>query len=511
MSASPLGNRIHDSNGLILAIDQGTTGTTVLLVDHRGNVAARAYREVTCAYPRPGWVEQDAEHVWQRTLEAVAEARRALPDRPIKAIGIANQRETTILWDRVTSRPIAPAIVWQCRRTAAICEALRSRGVSEEISRRTGLVIDPYFSATKLRWLLESDPELPVRAQRGDVRFGTVDSWLIWRLSGGVTHRTDYSNASRTMLYNIYERRWDSALLDLFGVPVAMLPEVRPSSSLFAETAAVELPDGSRLPAGVPIAGVAGDQQAALFGQCCFEAGMVKCTYGTGAFLLMNTGATPVASHAGLLTTLACSQDAEPRYALEGSVFVAGAAVQWLRDELGIIDRAADTEGLARELSDNGGVYFVPAFVGLGAPYWDQQARGAIVGLTRGVGRAHLARAALEAIAYQTRDVVDAMAADAGETAGDLRIDGGAAGNDFLAQFQADLLGKPVVRPLITETTAMGAAYLAGLAVGIWHSTADLLALWQVERRFEPTMSEEQRQTLYAGWQRAVASTRLAR
>ncbi|MGH2461370.1 MAG: FGGY family carbohydrate kinase, partial [Chloroflexota bacterium] len=382
---------------VILAIDQGTTGTTVLLLDRSGAVVGRGYREVPCHYPRPGWVEQDADELWQRSLAAVADAWSRCPGRPIAAIGIANQRETTILWDAATSRPVAPAIVWQCRRTMPLCDRLRADGLSEEVARRTGLVIDPYFSATKIQWLLDANPELRARASRGDVRFGTVDSWLIWKLSQGAAHRTDHSNASRTMLYDIFERRWDETLLDRLAIPRAMLPEVQASSSRFALTAGSDLPDGRILPAGIPIAGVAGDQQAALFGQTCFEPGTLKCTYGTGAFLLLNTGPTPVRSRAGLLTTLGCSRGEEPVYVLEGSVFVAGAAIQWLRDQLGIVERASDTEALARQISDNDGVYFVPAFVGLGAPYWDPSARGALVGLTRGVGRAHLARAALEA------------------------------------------------------------------------------------------------------------------
>ncbi len=436
-----------DNNSVILAIDQGTTGTTVLLVDSRGNVVGRGYREITCRYPVPGWVEQDAEDVWRRTLAAVADARRAAPGRAIVAVGITNQRETTVLWDGDTSLPVAPAIVWQCRRTASFCENLRARGLSDEVARRTGLVIDPYFSATKIRWLLDADSSLLSRARAGQIRFGTIDSWLIWKLSGGAVHRSDYSNASRTMLYNIYERCWDEVLLNALEIPPEILPEVCPSSFLFALTAATPLPDGSEFPAGIPIAGVAGDQQAALFGQTCFTPGLVKCTYGTGAFLLMNTGDRAVRSQSGLLTTLACGVDGALSYALEGSVFVAGAVIQWLRDELGIIRQATESEALARSVPDNQGVYLVPAFAGLGAPYWDPEARGALIGLTRGIGRAHIVRAAIESIAYQTRDVVDAMTRDAGRTATELRIDGGAAVNDFLAQFQADILGATVVRP----------------------------------------------------------------
>jgi glycerol kinase len=492
-------------DAVILAIDQGTTGTTVLLVDAAGRVVGRGYREVPTSYPRPGWVQQDAEELWRQSLLAVAEARRSVPDRPIAAIGITNQRETSVLWDAGTGEPVAPAIVWQCRRTADMCADLRQRGLSDEIGRRTGLVIDPYFSGTEIRWLLDADPALRTRAEHGEIRFGTIDTWLIWKLTDGRAHRTDYSNASRTMLYNIYERRWDPALLDLLDVPSAILPTVGPSSGLHGHTAAISLPDGTALPAGIPIAGVAGDQQAALFGQCCFDAGMVKCTYGTGAFLLMNNGTTPVRSTRGLLTTLASGANGDLIYALEGSIFVAGAAVQWLRDELGLIRAAPETEALARQVPDNGGVYLVPAFVGLGAPYWDADARGAIIGLTRGSGRAHLARAALEAIAYQTRDVVDAMAADAGRALAEVRVDGGAAANDFLIQFQADILGVPVVRPRITETTGLGAAYLSGLATGVWGSTDEIARLWQADRRFDPALEPDQRDALYAGWRRAVA------
>jgi glycerol kinase len=494
-----------ESRSLILAIDQGTTGTTAMVVDDSGAIISRGYREVSCRYPRPGWIEQDAEHLWEQSLAAVADALRPIPRKRILTIGITNQRETTILWDAGSSRPVAPAIVWQCRRTADLCDDLRARGLEPEIMRRTGLVVDPYFSATKVRWLLNSDAELADRARRGAVRFGTVDSWLIWKLSGGAAHRTDYSNASRTMLYNIDELSWDPFLLEQLDIPAAILPEVRPSASLFAYTSRVVLPDGSEIPAGIPIHGVAGDQQAALFGQACFEPGMVKCTWGTGAFLLMNTGTEPVRSRTGLLTTLACGRDGSLVYALEGSIFVAGAAVQWLRDQLGLIRQASEIEELARQVPDSEGVYLVPAFTGLGAPYWRPEARGAILGLTRGTSRAHIARATLESIAYQTRDVVDAMSADAGRPARELRIDGGAAANDLLAQFQADLLGIPVLRPRVTETTALGAAYLAGLAAGVWQSTDELARRWQLERRFEPAMPPDRRSALYEGWRKAVA------
>jgi glycerol kinase len=495
-------------SSLILAIDQGTTGTTALLIDRSGQIVGRGYREIRCSYPELGWIETDASELWTRSLEAVAMARQSAPGRPLAAIGIANQRETTVLWDAPTSIPEAPAIVWQCRRTAARCHELRQRGLEPEIRARTGLVIDPYFSATKLGWLLDADPDRRSRAQAGLLRFGTVDSWLLWNLTGGQSHGTDVTNASRTMLYNIYQGWWDPFLLDVFNVPSQLLPAVRRSSALHGVTIPIALPDGSVLPGGIPIGGIAGDQQAALFGQACFEPGMAKCTYGTGAFLLLNNGSTPVQSKRGLLTTLTSDRGPAPSYALEGSVFIAGAAIQWLRDQLGIIRDADETEVIAESLRSNDGVYFVPAFVGLGTPYWDDHARGAIVGLTRGVGRAQIVRAALEAIAYQTRDVTDAMATDASTATTELRIDGGAAANSFLAQFQADILGSPVIRPRITETTAFGAALLAGLTVQVWTSETQLASLWHVERRFEPAMSADRRETLYAGWKRAVDRVR---
>ncbi len=493
---------------VILAIDQGTTGTTALLIDVSGNVVARGYREIPCSFPQPGWVEQDADVLWERTARAIAEALGTAPDARVIAVGIANQRETTILWDPKTGKPVAPAIVWQCRRSAEVCEQLRERGLADEIRQRTGLVVDPYFSATKLRWLFDNQPDLVQRARDGRLCFGTVDSWLLSKLSAGAVHATDYSNASRTMLYNIYDRAWDPVLLEIFDIPPGILPQVKGSTVILNRTRAQALSGGWDLPGGIPIGGMAGDQQAALVGQAGFEPGAAKCTYGTGAFLLLNVGPNPVQSHSGLLTTLACGPAGEPVYALEGSVFIAGAAIQWLRDELGIIQRADETEALARQIPNNQGVYLVPAFVGLGAPYWDANARGAIVGLTRGAGRPHLARAALEAIAYQTRDVVDAMARDAGRPANELRVDGGAAANGFLCQFQADILGSPVVRPRVTETTALGAAFLAGLAVEFWSSTAEISRLWQVDRRFTPAISSDERERLYQGWQQAVTSVR---
>lgn len=499
---------MQDESSLILAIDQGTTGTTVLLVDRAGHVVARGYREVSCRYPEPGWVEQVGEELWKRTLEAISDAVRKTQGRPIVAIGIANQRETTLLWDANTGETVAPAIVWQCRRTTAICERLRASGLSEEVATRTGLVIDPYFSATKLNWIFASQPDLLARARRGELRFGTVDSWLIWKLSGGRTHCTDFSNASRTMLYNIHNLAWDPVLLDALEIPPEVLPIVGSSAAIVAETIPSTLPDGTTLRGGIPIAGVAGDQQAALFGQACFEPGMVKATYGTGGFLLMNTGRDAVRSSAGLLTTLACGEGGEPIYALEGSIFIAGAAIQWLRDQLQIIDNAAQSEALAQSVADTAGVYFVPAFVGLGAPYWDAEARGAIIGLTRGVGRAQIVRAALESLAYQTRDIVSAMERDTQRPAPELRVDGGVVANNFLAQFLSDILGVPVVRPRVTETTGLGAAYLAGIATRFWTSSADLAHLWQIDRRFEPTLSPNVRDDLYSGWLKAVQRIR---
>jgi glycerol kinase len=497
-------NDRRDKPEVILTIDQGTTGTTALLVDQRGSVVGRGYREIRCSFPRPGWVEQDAGEIWELSLAAVSDAVMSAPDVQLVAIGLTNQRETTILWDASSGQPVAPAIVWQCRRTTDLCDRLRKRGFGDPISARTGLVVDPYFSGTKIRWLLESDPAIAERARRGELRFGTVDSWLVWNLTGGRVHRTDYSNASRTMLYNIYDKCWDPFLLDALDVPASLLPDVGASRSLHGFTVEIDLPDGQKIPPGIPIGGIAGDQQAALFGQACFYPGMAKCTFGTGAFLLLNNGSLAVRSRHGLLTTLACGPKGEPVYALEGSIFVAGAAIQWLRDQLGIIQTAAESERLALEAPDNGGVYLVPAFVGLGAPYWDPNARGAIVGLTRGVGRAHLVRAALEAIAYQTRDVVDAMVADGGLSIRELRIDGGAAANNFLAQFTSDILDAPVLRPTNTETTAMGSAYLAGLTTGFWTSVEEIDRLWRVDRRFSPDMTSDTRSTLYQGWQRAV-------
>lgn len=497
----------------VLAIDQGTTGTTVLLIDRAGKVLGRGYAPITQHYPRPGWVEHDPDEIWASVVRAAADAlaaASALPD-DVAAVGITNQRETTVVWERATGRPMGPAVVWQCRRSAGICDELRARGLEPEVRRRTGLVIDAYFSASKLIWLFRERPELRAQAERGELAFGTVDSWLIWQLTGGRHHVTEPSNASRTMLFDLGRLDWDDELLREFGLPRALLPEVVPTLGRFGHAQPLTHYATPILRGGTPIAGVAGDQQAALFGQLCFEPGDVKVTYGTGAFLLMQTGPVPRASANGLLTTVAWQLSDRVDYALEGSVFVAGAAVQWLRDELRLIESAAETEVLAESLPDNGGVYLVPAFVGLGAPYWDQAARGVLVGLTRGSGRAHLARAALEAIAFQVDDVLRAMAADAGLEGRELRIDGGAAANAFLARFQAELSGLPVVRPRNLETTAAGAAYLAGLGVGLWPNRDALRSVAAVERRFDPLPGEEverRRGRLRAEWQRAVERAR---
>ena len=484
----------------VLALDQGTTSSRAILFDHGGRVVAVKNQEFRQIYPRPGWVEHDPYDIWHSQLQVAREVMQMAGVGPgdIAAIGITNQRETTLVWDRATGDPLHNAIVWQDRRTADLCGRIKDQGQEALFREKTGLVVDPYFSGTKIAWLLDNVPGLRARAERGEVAFGTVDTWLIWKLTGGRVHATDYSNASRTLIFNIHTCDWDDELLGILGIPRAMLPEARPSSGVYGET------DPAVLDGAIPIAGVAGDQQAALFGQACFSPGMAKNTYGTGCFMLMNTGRRAVPSQKGLLTTIAWGVDGTVEYALEGSIFIAGAVVQWLRDELKIIQHAAETEPLARSVSDTGGVYLVPAFVGLGAPYWDPYARGTIVGITRGTGRAHLARAALESIAYQTRDVLGAMEADSGLTLSALRVDGGAVVNDFLMQFQADVLGVPVDRPVVNETTALGAAYLAGLAVGFWKSREEIEQFWQRDRRFEPAMPEDVRERLYAGWRRAV-------
>ena len=480
----------------VLAIDAGTTGITALVIREDASVLAKGYREFPQHFPRPGWVEHDAEDIWDATVAAAREALDAagIQARDLAAIGITNQRETTVIWDRDTLRPIANAIVWQDRRTAARCDELRAYEPS--IRAKTGLVLDAYFSATKIEWLLR---ETGVSAAR--LAFGTVDSWLIAKLTGGEVHATDYSNASRTLLYDIYRREWDADLLALFGdIPPSMLPEVRASSGRFGIA--------SLFGANVPISGVAGDQQAALFGQGCFEPGMTKNTYGTGSFVLMNTGEVAPPPPEGLLVTLACGHGGAVAYALEGSIFITGAAIQWLRDELGIIGRASEAGPLASSVPDTGGVYFVPALTGLGSPYWDPYARGAIVGITRGTSRAHLARATVEAMAYQTRDVIDAMAREAGVRLQELRVDGGASVMDLLCRFQADQLGVVVRRPAVQETTALGAAFLAGLAEGVWSSTDELAKTWRLDAEFTPNPDRTHADALYADWQRAVERAR---
>ncbi len=488
----------------VLALDQGTTSSRALLFDRDGRVAAEEQYEFTQHFRQPGWVEHDATEIWESQLRAARGAlgKAGASARDVVAIGITNQRETTVVWDRVTGEPIHPAIVWQSRQTTPICDELRARGLEQHVRSRTGLVIDAYFSATKVRFILAAVPGAQARAERGELAFGTVDSWLLFRLTKGRVHATEVSNASRTMLFDIHARDWDELLLRELRIPRALLPEVKDSSGAFAST------DVDWFGGEIPVAGIAGDQQAALFGQGCFTPGSAKNTYGTGCFLLMNTGAEAPASKHGLVTTIAWGLDGRTEYALEGSVFVGGAAVQWLRDGLGLVSSAAETEALARSVPDSAGVYVVPAFVGLGAPYWDERARGTIVGLTRGASRAHLVRATLESIAYQSRDVVDCLAGDSGLAPSVLRVDGGASANDFLMQFQADLLGVPVRRPACLEVTALGAAGLAGLATGFWRDRSELEQAVRAERMFEPRMSADERDALYAGWRRAVDRSR---
>lgn len=488
----------------ILAFDQGTTSSRAIVFNCNGNMLSIAQKEVQPLFPQPGWVEHDANEIWSSQIGVANEALARLGIRAgdIAAIGITNQRETTIVWDRTTGQPIHHAIVWQDRRTATYCNQLKAKGHETTFQNKTGLVIDAYFSGTKLKWLLDQVPNARKKADRGELAFGTVDSWLLWKLTQGELHITDVTNACRTLLFNIHTQDWDDELLSILDIPPAVLPEVRSSSEVYAHTA--EGLFGSR----IPIAGIAGDQQAATFGQVCLQRGMAKNTYGTGCFLLLNTKEQPIMSRHKLLTTIAWQMNGRTDYALEGSVFVAGAVVQWLRDGLGIIRNSAEVEPLAGSVPDNGGVYFVPAFVGLGAPYWDSDARGTIVGLTRGSTSAHIARAALESIAYQTADVLDAMRQDSNLDLSELRVDGGASCNNLLMQFQADVLGVPVVRPKITETTALGAAYLAGLAVGYWASKDDIVQQWQVEQRFEPAISANQRQALRDAWHQAVSQAR---
>ncbi len=483
----------------ILALDQGTTSSRAIVFNHHGHVVSAAQREFQQIYPQPGWVEHDPLEIWTAQLNVAKQALRkaGLTANDIAAIGITNQRETTVVWDRTTGKPICNAIVWQDRRTASACDRLKARGLAPMIRRKTGLVVDAYFSATKLQWILNRIPGAKQRARAGELAFGTIDSWLVWQLTNGRRHVTDASNASRTMLFNIHTGAWDEELLRLFGVPRAILPDVRSSSEVYGET--------QLLGGAIPIAGIAGDQQAALFGQICTRPGMVKNTYGTGCFMLMHTGGKPIVSKNNLLTTVAWRLGDRTEYALEGSIFIAGAIVQWLRDGLGIIKSSGEIEALAAQVPDTGGVFLVPALAGLGAPHWDAHARGLIIGLTRGTTRAHIARAALEGIAYQTAEVLHAMENDAGIKLKELRVDGGACVNNLLMQFQADLLGVPVVRPRVAETTALGAAYLAGLGVGFWKDQKEIATHWETDRHFLPVMKPAQRKQLRTGWSRALA------
>lgn len=491
-------------SGYLMALDQGTTSSRCIIFDDDEKIVAVAQQEFPNYFPAPGWVEHDPREIWNSQLTVMRQAisKAGLSASDIAAIGITNQRETTMIWDRRTGEPVYNAIVWQCRRTADYCDELKAQGLTDKIRSKTGLIIDSYFSATKIKWILDNIPGVRQRAERGELMFGTVDTWLIYNLTGGRVHATDPSNASRTMLFNIRNMCWDSDLLGLFGIPESMMPQVLPSSGLFGYTAP-ELLGGS-----VAIAGVAGDQQAALFGQCCFEAGEVKNTYGTGGFMLMNTGTEPVFSQNGLLTSIAWSMSGKTCYALEGSVFICGAAVQWLRDGLGLIAGAAESEQIAASIPDSDGVYFVPAFVGLGAPYWDAYARGALFGLTRATGRAHVVRAVLESMAYQTVDVLELMQKEAGVSLTSLRVDGGACANNLLMDFQADISGLPIIRPDCIETTALGAANLAGLAVGVFGSADQIAQKWRVERRFDPHMNSNERVQRMTGWHKAVSRTR---
>ena len=485
----------------IMALDQGTTSSRAILFDKSGKILHTVQQEFTQYFPQSGWVEHNADEIWSSVLAVIAGvlSEKNIAAEQIEGIGITNQRETTVIWDKNTGKPIYNAIVWQSRQTAEICDNLKESGYNDLFRDKTGLLIDAYFSGTKVKWILDNVQGAREKAERGDLLFGTIDTWIVWKLSGGKRHVTDYSNASRTLMYNIHELKWDEELLSILDVPASMLPEVRPSSEIYAHTEKSHF-----FGHAAPIAGIAGDQQAALFGQACFESGMVKNTYGTGCFMLMNTGDKAVKSDHGLLTTLAWGIDGKVEYALEGSIFVAGSAIQWLRDGLRMFRNSSESEEYAKRVESTEGVYVVPAFVGLGTPYWDSDVRGAIFGLTRGTEKEHLIRATLESLAYQTKDVLDAMEADSGISLKTLRVDGGAVENDFLMQFQADLLNVPVERPLISETTALGAAYLAGLAVGFWTDRSEISAHWNLDRPFEPKMEQQQREDLYAGWQKAV-------
>lgn len=484
----------------ILSMDQGTTSSRCIIYDKKGSMVSTAQKEFRQYYPKESWVEHDANEIWQTQMTVAHEAmlKAGVTYQNIEAIGITNQRETTVVWDRNTGEPICPAIVWQCRRTAEYCDSLIEQGLTEKFKEKTGLLIDAYFSGTKLRWILENVEGTREKAEAGDLLFGTIETWLIWKMTGGKVHITDYSNASRTMMFNINTLKWDDEILEILDIPKKMLPQPKPSSMIYGET------EPLLFGGPIKIAGAAGDQQAALFGQTCFEAGEAKSTYGTGCFLLMNTGEKPVMSQNGLLTTVAWGADGKVNYALEGSVFVCGAAIQWLRDELSVLDRASDSEAMALSVEDSAGVYVVPAFVGLGAPYWDPYARGAIFGLTRGANKNHLVRATLESLAYQCHDLLEAMSSDLGRELSGLRVDGGACANDFLMQFQSDILQKEVLRPQCIETTSLGAAYLAGLAAGYWKSKEDVLENWQIDRKFTPAMDGALRNEKLTGWNRAV-------
>lgn len=485
----------------ILAIDQGTTSTRAILFNKKGEIVHVAQQEFTQIFPQPGWVEHNANEIWGSVLAVMATVLAEVNVKPeqIAGIGITNQRETAVVWDKETGNPIYNAIVWQSRQTAQICEELKAQGYDQLFREKTGLLIDAYFSGTKVKWILDHVEGAREKAEQGKLLFGTIDTWLIWKLSGGRAHVTDYTNASRTLMYNINELKWDDELLDILGVPKSMLPEVRPSSEIYANTI-----DYHFFGHQVPIAGVAGDQQAALFGQACYQEGMAKNTYGTGCFMLMNTGEKAVKSEHGLLTTIAWGLDGKVEYALEGSIFVAGSAIQWLRDGLRMFKEAKDSEAYAARVSSTDGVYMVPAFVGLGTPYWDSDVRGAVFGLTRGTSKEHFIRATLESLAYQTRDVLSAMEQDSGIALKTLRVDGGAVQNNFLMQFQSDILNVPVERPIVSETTALGAAYLAGLAVGYWESQEEIAKQWVIDKKFEPGMSDFEREKLYEGWKKAV-------
>ncbi len=486
----------------IIALDQGTTSSRAILFDNEQNIVQIAQKELTQFYPQPGWVEHDPMEIYSSQAAVMTEVllQAGIPIEEVAAIGITNQRETAVIWDKQTGRPIHNAIVWQCRRTAEICEQLKADGHEPYIKEATGLLADAYFSGTKIKWLLDNVPGARKRAENGELLFGTVDSWLVWKMTGGKVHITDYTNASRTMLFNIKTLSWDEKMLEILGIPRCILPEVRSSSEVYGTV--------NLFGCEIPIAGIAGDQHAALFGQTCFEPGDAKNTYGTGCFLLMNTGEELCRSKNGMLTTIAIGLPGKVQYAVEGSIFVGGAVIQWLRDELRFISESADSEYFARKVGDNGGVYIVPAFTGLGAPHWDMYARGAIFGLTRGTGRNHIIRAALESIAYQSKEVLDAIVADTGIPVGELRVDGGASANNFLMQFQADLLGLSVRRPMIRETTALGAAYLAGLAAGVWKDTEEIKRQWTLDKMFLPNMEEETRARNWAGWQKAVSRSK---